>query len=185
VGLCTNPKAIAFAWKRMLFRITSVDLLRVTFMLMVLSMTRMIRLISFSLFSVIAGNEDVKKEKRKTAIVDAMRMSTRMAHGHDIISCRSDVTLRIDFYQIQKSEAILASFLALILPSCRVVRGGVIVTLPAADLVKGDVVSLVSQVSRVIVMQPLLMQFNSAVATKHRLISSCFRLPTSRLTIVV
>jgi sodium/potassium-transporting ATPase subunit alpha len=32
----------------------------------------------------------------------------------------------IDFYQIQKSEVILASFLALICPSCRVVRGGAI-----------------------------------------------------------
>jgi sodium/potassium-transporting ATPase subunit alpha len=48
----------------------------------------------------------------------------------------------IDFYQIQKSEAILASFLALIPPACRAVRDGAIVTLPAADLVKGDVVLL-------------------------------------------
>jgi len=55
----------------------------------------------------------------------------------------------IDFYQIQKSEAILASFLALIPPACRAVRDGAIVTLPAADLVKGDVVLLVSQVLRV------------------------------------
>jgi magnesium-transporting ATPase (P-type) len=49
----------------------------------------------------------------------------------------------IDFYQIQKSEAILASFLALIPPSCRVVRDGAIATIPASDLVKGDLVLLV------------------------------------------
>lgn len=49
----------------------------------------------------------------------------------------------IDFYQIQKSEAILASFMALIPPSCRVVRDGAIATIPAAELVKGDIVLLV------------------------------------------
>ncbi|OCH88233.1 aminophospholipid-transporting P-type ATPase [Obba rivulosa] len=48
----------------------------------------------------------------------------------------------IEFYQLQKSEAILASFLAMIPPSCRVVRDGTIITIPAADLVKGDVVLL-------------------------------------------
>ncbi|KAH9483613.1 Sodium/potassium-transporting ATPase subunit alpha-4 [Psilocybe cubensis] len=48
----------------------------------------------------------------------------------------------IDFYQIQKSEAILASFLAMIPPSCRVVRDGTISTIAAADLVKGDIVLL-------------------------------------------
>jgi sodium/potassium-transporting ATPase subunit alpha len=48
----------------------------------------------------------------------------------------------IEFYQLQKSEAILASFLAMIPPSCRVVRDGSINTIPAADLVKGDVVLL-------------------------------------------
>ncbi|PPQ82387.1 hypothetical protein CVT25_008348 [Psilocybe cyanescens] len=48
----------------------------------------------------------------------------------------------IDFYQIQKSEAILASFLAMIPPSCRVVRDGTITTIAAADLVKGDIVLL-------------------------------------------
>ncbi|KAI0737979.1 aminophospholipid-transporting P-type ATPase [Daedaleopsis nitida] len=46
----------------------------------------------------------------------------------------------IEFYQLQKSEAILASFLAMIPPSCRVVRDGTIITVPAADLVKGDLV---------------------------------------------
>lgn len=50
----------------------------------------------------------------------------------------------IEFYQLQKSEAILASFLAMIPPSCRVVRDGAIATVPAADLVKGDVVLIVS-----------------------------------------
>ncbi|KAI0093821.1 aminophospholipid-transporting P-type ATPase [Irpex rosettiformis] len=46
----------------------------------------------------------------------------------------------IEFYQLQKSEAILASFLAMIPPSCRVVRDATLTSIPAADLVKGDVV---------------------------------------------
>ncbi|KAH9911673.1 aminophospholipid-transporting P-type ATPase [Epithele typhae] len=46
----------------------------------------------------------------------------------------------IEFYQLQKSEAILASFLAMIPPSCRVVRDGTLATVPAAELVKGDLV---------------------------------------------
>lgn len=50
----------------------------------------------------------------------------------------------IEFYQLQKSEAILASFLAMIPPSCRAVRDGSLITLPAADLVKGDLVLVVS-----------------------------------------
>ena len=50
----------------------------------------------------------------------------------------------IEFYQLQKSEAILASFLAMIPPSCRVVRDGTLTTIPAAELVKGDVVLIVS-----------------------------------------
>lgn len=48
----------------------------------------------------------------------------------------------IEFYQIQKSEAILASFLAMIPPLCRVIREGRIRSIPAADLVNGDVVLL-------------------------------------------
>ncbi|KAJ3570119.1 hypothetical protein NP233_g4614 [Leucocoprinus birnbaumii] len=48
----------------------------------------------------------------------------------------------VDFYQLQKSEAILASFLAMIPPTCRVVRDGTIQNKPAAELVKGDVVLL-------------------------------------------
>ncbi|KAJ3878893.1 aminophospholipid-transporting P-type ATPase [Lentinula edodes] len=48
----------------------------------------------------------------------------------------------IDWYQVQKSEAILASFLAMIPPSCRVLRDSTIQTIPAADLVTGDVVLL-------------------------------------------
>ena len=55
------------------------------------------------------------------------------------------INASIDFYQIQKSEAILASFLAMIPPSCRVVRDGTIVSIAAADLVKGDVVLLASR----------------------------------------
>jgi magnesium-transporting ATPase (P-type) len=46
----------------------------------------------------------------------------------------------IEFYQLQKSEAILASFLAMIPPACRVVREGELITVPAMDLVRGDVV---------------------------------------------
>ncbi|KAG9007832.1 hypothetical protein FRB94_001731 [Tulasnella sp. JGI-2019a] len=46
----------------------------------------------------------------------------------------------IEFYQLQKSEAILASFLAMIPPACRAIRDGELRTVPAADLVKGDVV---------------------------------------------
>ncbi|KZP01143.1 aminophospholipid-transporting P-type ATPase [Calocera viscosa TUFC12733] len=46
----------------------------------------------------------------------------------------------IEFYQLQKSEAILASFLAMIPPTCRVVREGKLASVPAASLVKGDVV---------------------------------------------
>ncbi|KDQ59725.1 hypothetical protein JAAARDRAFT_192199 [Jaapia argillacea MUCL 33604] len=48
----------------------------------------------------------------------------------------------IEFYQLQKSEAILASFLAMIPPSCRVVRDGTLTSIPAAELVKGDIVLL-------------------------------------------
>ena len=54
------------------------------------------------------------------------------------------VNAGIDYYQIQKSEAILASFLAMIPPACRVVRDGKLETIPAAELVKGDLVLLVS-----------------------------------------
>ncbi|KAL0577333.1 hypothetical protein V5O48_004657 [Marasmius crinis-equi] len=46
----------------------------------------------------------------------------------------------IDWYQIQKSEAILASFLAMIPPTSRVVRDGSLKSVPASELVKGDVV---------------------------------------------
>ncbi|KAF8579449.1 aminophospholipid-transporting P-type ATPase [Ramaria rubella] len=48
----------------------------------------------------------------------------------------------IEFYQLQKADAILASFLAMIPPSCRVIRGGSLISVPAADLVKGDIVFL-------------------------------------------
>ncbi|KAL8280278.1 hypothetical protein RQP46_007392 [Phenoliferia psychrophenolica] len=46
----------------------------------------------------------------------------------------------IEYYQVAKSEAILASFLALIPPACTVVRDGQISTIPAQGLVHGDVV---------------------------------------------
>jgi sodium/potassium-transporting ATPase subunit alpha len=48
----------------------------------------------------------------------------------------------IEFYQLQKSEAILASFLAMIPPTCRVIRDGTLTSTPAINLVKGDVVLL-------------------------------------------
>jgi hypothetical protein len=48
---------------------------------------------------------------------------------------------------LQKSEAILASFLAMIPPSCRVLREGTLQNIPAADLVKGDVVLVVCTIS--------------------------------------
>jgi sodium/potassium-transporting ATPase subunit alpha len=56
------------------------------------------------------------------------------------------VNAGIDFYQVQKSEAILTSFLAMMPPTCRVVRDGKIMSIPAADLVKGDVVLLVRRI---------------------------------------
>lgn len=52
----------------------------------------------------------------------------------------------IEFYQLQKSEVILASFLAMIPPSCRVVHNGTLTSIPAADLVKGDIVLMVHPV---------------------------------------
>jgi magnesium-transporting ATPase (P-type) len=55
----------------------------------------------------------------------------------------------IEFYQLQKSEAILASFLAMIPPRCRVVRDGTISDVPAASLVKGDIVLLVCELSNI------------------------------------
>lgn len=48
----------------------------------------------------------------------------------------------IEFYQLQKSEAILAGFLAMIPPSCRALRDGDLVSIPAQELVKGDIVLL-------------------------------------------
>lgn len=40
----------------------------------------------------------------------------------------------IEFYQLQKADAILASFLAMIPPSCRVIRGGTLSSVPAAEV---------------------------------------------------
>lgn len=53
------------------------------------------------------------------------------------------VLLSTPGFQVQKSEAILASFLAMIPPTCRVVRDGSIMSIPAATLVKGDIILLV------------------------------------------
>ena len=59
----------------------------------------------------------------------------------------------IEFYQLQKSEAILASFLAMIPPSRRMVRDGSLTSIPADDLVKGDIVLVVSPIH-----QPFMVQ---------------------------
>lgn len=48
----------------------------------------------------------------------------------------------IEWYQLQKSEAILAGFLAMIPPNCTVLRSQTLTTIPAADLVVGDIVLL-------------------------------------------
>lgn len=89
----------------------------------------------------------------------------------------------IDFYQIQKSEAILASFLALIPPSCRVVRDGAIATIQASDLVKGDLVLLVRYFpsGRDLSHNSLY----SGAVIKHLQISSYFHPRTLKLTIAV
>lgn len=68
----------------------------------------------------------------------------------------------IEFYQLQKSEAILASFLAMIPPSCRVLRGGTLQTIPAASLVKGDVVLLVGTIRCLYRLLYLLTYFRAA-----------------------
>ncbi len=77
----------------------------------------------------------------------------------------------IDYYQIQKSEAILASFLALIPPSCRVVRDGTITSTPAANLVKGDVVLVVCSFEPHVFFPSLKLAY-SALVTRHGRISS-------------
>ncbi|CAG8574563.1 12189_t:CDS:2 [Ambispora gerdemannii] len=48
----------------------------------------------------------------------------------------------IEFYQLQKSAAILESFLSLIPQKCRVLREGKLNQIQAADLVVGDIVSV-------------------------------------------
>ena len=46
----------------------------------------------------------------------------------------------IESYQVQKADSILASFLALIPPACTVMRDSTLSSIPAAELVAGDVV---------------------------------------------
>lgn len=46
----------------------------------------------------------------------------------------------IEWYQGQKADAILSSFLSMMPPSCKVVRGGQISSIPAQELVNGDIV---------------------------------------------
>ncbi|KAF8655874.1 hypothetical protein AX16_002957 [Volvariella volvacea WC 439] len=59
-----------------------------------------------------------------------------------ILICVAFLNAGIDFFQIQRSEAILASFLAMIPPTCRVVRDGTLSSAQASTLVKGDAVLL-------------------------------------------
>jgi hypothetical protein len=73
----------------------------------------------------------------------------------------------IEFYQLQKSEAILASFLAMIPPSCRVVREGSIASIAAADLVKGDVVLLVWGLLHAVATAFLTYNLNSVLVTRR------------------
>ena len=94
------------------------------------------------------------------------------------------INASIDFYQIQKSEAILASFLAMIPPACRVVRDGTISTIPAADLVKGDVVLLVSTIFPIL-RTAYSKAENSGVEIKHQPTSSCSLPRSSRWITVV
>ena len=92
-------------------------------------------------------------------------MALRPAHRPDLLTCHQQDSFAntylggiliavaflnafIEFYQLQKSEAILASFLAMIPPSCRIVRDGKLTSIPAADLVKGDIVLVVCPIRR-------------------------------------
>ena len=74
----------------------------------------------------------------------------------------------IEFYQLQKSEAILASFLAMIPPSCRVLRDGTLQNIPAAGLVKGDVVLLVCTISCLFLLLTIQPYLCSVSETKHQ-----------------
>ena len=47
------------------------------------------------------------------------------------------------WFQLLRTEKILASFLAMIPAQCRVVRGGSLTTIAAAELVRGDIVLIV------------------------------------------
>jgi sodium/potassium-transporting ATPase subunit alpha len=77
----------------------------------------------------------------------------------------------IEFYQLQKSEAILASFLAMIPPSCRILRDGTLQNIPAAGLVKGDVVLLVCTISCLFLLLNIRPYLCSVSETKHQQIS--------------
>jgi hypothetical protein len=90
----------------------------------------------------------------------------------------------IEFYQLQKSEAILASFLAMIPPSCRVLRDGKLQNLPAADLVKGDVVLLVGNHSVLVSLPPSEPYSDSASGTRRQPIFLFFQQTTSKSTTV-
>lgn len=94
----------------------------------------------------------------------------------------------IEFYQIQKSEAILASFLAMIPPLCRVIREGRIRSIPAADLVNGDVVLLVRHIHliacKAMIIGTRLVEC-SVAEIKLQLTFSCSPQPISKSTIAL
>jgi sodium/potassium-transporting ATPase subunit alpha len=83
----------------------------------------------------------------KSNIVSIAKANFQNTYLGGILIAVAFLNAFIEFYQLQKSEAILASFLAMIPPSCRVVRDGILSTIAAADLVKGDVVLLVGHFS--------------------------------------
>jgi len=91
----------------------------------------------------------------------------------------------IEFYQLQKSEAILASFLAMIPPSCRVLRDGTLQNIPAANLVKGDVVLLVGNYSVLVCLPSSDLYSDSASGTRRQRIFLFFQQMISKLTTVV
>jgi len=90
----------------------------------------------------------------------------------------------IEFYQLQKSEAILASFLAMIPPSCRVLRDGTLQNIPAADLVKGDVVLLVGTIRSLYRLLPSDPYSDSASGTRRQRIFLFFPQRTLKSTTV-
>jgi hypothetical protein len=89
----------------------------------------------------------------------------------------------IKFYQLQKSEA-MASFLAMIPPSYRVLRDGTLQNIPAAHLVKGNVVLLVDNHSVLVCLPPSDPYSGSASVTRCQPIFLFFPQTISKSTTV-